>query len=353
MTQAAQLAQYGANNVGLSFKNRIINGGFDIWQRGTTVTGVGIDTFGPDRFKQWAQDGSETGRATWSQSTDVPTGQGFQYSSKLAVTTAQASFTASQGYAFEQRIEANNVYDLAFGTSGAASTTVSFWAKTTKAGTYTVAVLNNGSAATNVYKQTVSLTSTWTKYQITIPGDTSLATTATSNGQGMALSIMLSNGATSTATTSWVTYSLANRTATGQVNFYDSTSNELYVTGVQLEKGTVATSFDVLSYTTEFQLCQRYFSRVVGASSSLALFMRQNAVGSGNSTSLIYTFKATMRAAPTWTRLGTWTVFQCQQPTANMTSPEYATIVADSTASGDSYAYAAGPTTGFDVSAEL
>jgi hypothetical protein len=246
-----------ANTYG--FKNRLLNGYFNVWQRGTTVTSVGIDTFGTDRWRQWANSGTQTGISTWSQSTDVPTGQEFEYSCKIAVTTAQASFSASQGYAFQQRIEANNVYDFAYGTSGAKSVTLSFWAKTTKTGTYTVALTNDGTSSSNVYKQAVSLTSSWAKYQITIPGDTSLAINTTGTSQGSSVSIMLSNGTTSAVTNTWQAYSLGNTTATGQVNFFDSTSNELYITGFQLEVGSQATSFDFRSIGTELLLCYRYY----------------------------------------------------------------------------------------------
>jgi hypothetical protein len=298
MTNAVNIAQSGSNNQ--TMRNRIINGGMYIWQRGTTVTSVGIDTFGPDRYKQWANDGGETGRSTWSQSTDVPSGQGFPYSCKIAVTTAQASFSSSQGYSFEQRIEANNIYDLAYGTAGAQPITLSFWAKSNKTGTYTVAIGNNGTAATNVYKQTVSLTSSWAKYTVTIPGDTSLATTSTANGQGMFVSIMLSNGATSAVTNTWQTYSLQNRTATGQVNFYDSTSNELYITGVQLEEGTAASPFENRLYGTELSLCQRYYSVVTNGTGSAAYGpygLCRNALTLCASSSLPVTMRATPSAS--------------------------------------------------------
>lgn len=288
----------GAGNAS-SFKNRLINGNFYIWQRGTTVTSVGIDTFGPDRFKQWANSGTETGRGTWSQSTDVPSGQGFQYSCKLAVTTAQASFSSSEGYSFEQRIEANNVYDLAYGTAGAKSIVVSFWAKTNKTGTYTVAVSNNGTSSTNVYKQTVSLTSSWAKYEVTIPGDTSLAMTSTGTNQGMFVSIMLSNGVTSAATSSWVAYSLGNRTATGQVNFYDSTSNELFITGFQMEVGTVATSFDFRSYGTEFSLCQRYYYKIANTSDATSVPFGLGYTRANNAIRPFINFQVQMRVRPT------------------------------------------------------
>lgn len=286
-----------ANTYG--FKNRLMNGYFNVWQRGTTVTSVGIDTFGTDRWRQWANSGTQTGISTWSQSTDVPTGQEFEYSCKIAVTTAQASFSASQGYAFQQRIEANNVYDFAYGTSGAKSVTLSFWAKTTKTGTYTVALTNDGTSSSNVYKQAVSLTSSWAKYQITIPGDTSLAITSTGTSQGSSVSIMLSNGTTSAVTNTWQAYSLGNTTATGQVNFFDSTSNELYITGFQLEVGSQATSFDFRSIGTEFALCQRYYQQRGGNSADERFASGFTYITTQGR--FIYPTRVVMRSSPTLT----------------------------------------------------
>lgn len=289
----------GAGNASI-MKNRIINGSFNVWQRGTSITSVGVDTYGPDRFKQWASAGSETGLSTWSQSTDVPSGQGFQYSSQLAVTTAQASFSSSQGYAFAQRIEANNIYDLSYGTSGAKTTTVSFWAKSTKTGTYTAYLINYGSASTNVYKQTVSLTSSWAQYTLTFAGDTSLATTTTGNATGFEFGIMLSNGATSALTNSWVSLSLANKTATGQVNFYDTIGNTLNITGVQLEIGSQATGYEYRMYGQELALCQRYYqTSTIGTPVDFSGGFGGTVYASGTQAFGCATFKITMRASPT------------------------------------------------------
>jgi hypothetical protein len=168
------------------------------------------------------------------------------------------------------------------------------------------------------------------------------------------MQVRFSLGAGSTYSTtagSWGTTIAWN--ATGATSVVGTSGATFYITGCQLEKGTTATNFDVLPYTTELALCQRYYNRVVGAGSSLALFMRQNSTAFGNSIALNYPFKVTMRTAPTWTRLGTWATGNSGQPFANVTTAEYATICTDSVSTGDAYAYANATTIGFEVSSEL
>ena len=304
MTTAVALAQLG--NSGVNFRNRIINGDMRIAQRGT-VTGAGIDTFGAcDRWKHWAADGGESGRSTISQSTDVPAGQPFSNSVKVQVTTAQTSISAGHGYKLVQRIEANNVMDLGFGTTGSKQFTVSFWAKVeTKTGIYCVSIW--AYEAGTQYRQQVrevTLGTTWQYYTLTFTVDAN-AQLAAGTGIGLELgfTLMAGSGIRSGVTTdTWANGSSAAATTNNQVNFYDSTSNALYVTGVQLEPGNQATAFEVRPYGTELQLCQRYFWSGRGAMATGHYLMYNISYTDwlGNFGS----FPVTMRATPTMSFTG-------------------------------------------------
>jgi hypothetical protein len=258
MTQAAQLAQYGANNVGLSFKNRIINGDMGIDQRnaGASVAITGADTFQLDRWTAAIQ-GSGTGRFSVQQSTTAPAG--FKNSLAITVTTADASPSANFGYHFNQPIEGNNVSDLGFGAANAQTVTLSFWVRSSVTGTLPITLAN--AASTRVYGATyvVNAANTWEQKSITIPGDTS-GTWLTDNGLGLRVLFGLGGGSSRTVSAGWQTVGGTFQTnVTGCTSIIGTSGATFFVTGVQVEKGTVATSFDYLPYSTELQLCQRYF----------------------------------------------------------------------------------------------
>ena len=274
---------------GFGFKNRIINGDMRIAQRGT-VTGAGIDTYGGcDRWKIWCADGGESGRATMSQSTDAPAG--FYYSQQIAVTTAEASVSSSHNFQLIQRIEALNLLDVGFGQSSKYFT-VSFWAKSNKAGTYNVTIFFTGSSSNKVNVREVALTSTWTRYTLTFITDSTQAIGISANsyvqvGIGLMAGSQWRSG---TTTDSWAVHNGTNWNTSNQVNFFDSTSNIINVTGVQFEKGSTATDFDWRPYPTERSLCQRYLEY------GNARIGNTNAANSYESTSVNY--KVTKRASP-------------------------------------------------------
>ncbi len=293
-----------ASSGSLTGRNKIINGSMIIAQRGTTITGVGQDSYGScDRWKQWAADGSETGAATSSQSTDVPANQGFRFSKKLQVTTAQTSIAGTAAYKLVQRIESVNCGDLGFGSTGK-YITISFWAKVkNKPGTYCVSLWFYGASSNKTIVREVSLTTSWAKYTITIPTDSTQnvvnnTSTGIELGLGLFAGASIRNGNTSS---DWVAGATASTFTSNQVNFYDSTSNALYITGVQLEAGAVPTPFEHRQYTTELQLCQRYYLAYTVASTCTSW--------SVNSTqNLAIGFPVQMRAGPTYKGIlsGAW-----------------------------------------------
>ena len=300
---AAKLASGTVQNQS-AFKNIIINGGMDISQRGTSassLTGSGYNTV--DRFRT---NMGTAGTWTQSQSTDVPTGQGFATSFKMDCTTANASLSAGSYLIIDQRVEGQNLQYLKKGTSSAESTTISFWVKSAKTGTYIAALqdMDNTRYIANSY--TISSANTWEKKTLTFAGDTSGAF-GNDNAASLKVQFWLVAGTTyssGTLATSWESNTNANN-AVGQVNLADSTANDWYITGVQLEAGTSASDFEFLPYDVNLRRCLRYCWKHGGEASGQFL----NAHASYNDANYIafgmVSPPVPMRAAPSLTENGT------------------------------------------------
>jgi hypothetical protein len=201
-------------------------------------------------------------------------------------TTADASPSSGDYLQFVQHVEAQNLQYLKFGTSNATSLTLSFWVKS-----------NIDSARLISKTYTINSANTWEKKTITFAGDT-VGTINNDNGRGFQCSFWLGAGSdytSGTLQTSWGSYVAANR-AVGQVNLADSTSNEWYITGIQLEAGQVASDFEFLPYDVNLQRCQRYYQVIVdGADLSWGIATQYTA-------STLYTsylLRTVMRTAPT------------------------------------------------------
>ena len=279
----------------------IINGAMTVSQRGTSQASVGSTSgyFTVDRF-QYAKGGTVNGAFTMSQDTDVPSGQGFAKSLKMDVTTADASIGADAQYNIRQRIEGQNLQHLKKGTSSAESTTVSFWVKSNKTGTYIVSLVDTDNSRTISKSYTINSASTWEKKTITYDGDT---TGTLDNDNAVSLDVLFRLGAGSnftsgTLATSWESTTNAN-VAVGQVNVTDSTSNEWYITGVKLEVGSTATDFVHEDYGTTLRKCQRYTSvfEADGSFDNYAVL----AIGrwfSGTDAQMYFSLPVTMRNPP-------------------------------------------------------
>jgi len=243
-------------------ENLLINGGMNVWQRATSQASISsTSTDGYVTADRWETYNNSLGTWTQSQSTDVPSGQGFGYSLKMDCTTADASPAAGDELVIIQKIEAQNLQHLLFGTSSAKSITLSFWVKSNKTGTYIINLVRTDVSNRHISKSyTISSADTWEKKEITFDGDTTNAI-ANDNGRGIDFNFYLaagSNYTSGTLATSWEALTTANR-AVGQVNLADSTSNEWYMTGCQLEVGDTATDFQFEPYETVLRKCQRYF----------------------------------------------------------------------------------------------
>ena len=269
---------------GVNFRNIIINGDQSIAQRSTSTSSANTSAY--HCTDRWNNVGMSIGTWTISQSTDVPTGQGFAKSLKYDCTTAEASPSAGDQLHLSQRIEGQNLQYLLKGTSSAKSLTLSFWVKTNKTGTYQVNLRDKDNTRIIGKTYAVSSADTWEKKILTFAGDT---TGAFDNDNASSLECEWFLGAGSTYTsgavpTSWEAESAGDRAAGLTVNLGDSTSNEWYITGVQLEAGQVASDFEFLPTDVNKNRCYRYcyveklFSGSSGYGSSFAGYNDANYV---------------------------------------------------------------------------
>jgi len=283
-----------------AFKNIIINGDMQIAQRSTSVASI---TTGAYRTTdRWLFDVSSLGTWTMSQSTDVPSGYGFAYSTKLDCTTADASPAAGDYLTLEQAIEGQNLQYLKKGTANAVSLTASFWVKSTKTGTFIAELFDSDNNRSISKSYTVSVSNTWEFKTVTFAGDTTGAFT-NDNGKSLVLRFWLGAGTTYTSgtlNTNWGTATNAN-IAVGQVNIADNTVNDFLITGVQLEAGTSATDFEFLPIDVSLGRCLRYYYSWTNTGLSDGYYFYSPYVSSpANSTAALGVwFKTMMRASPT------------------------------------------------------
>ena len=236
-----------------------INGEFQVFQRSSSAASVGSSEgyFAPDRYRQA---GTGSMRYTASQSTDVPAGYGFSSSLKYDCTTASGTVSAGHFVAIEHRLEGQDVQVFCKGTAQAKQYTISFHVKSPKTGIHVVELYDNDNNRHVAKSYTISSADTWQKVSLTFPADTTGAF-GNDNGSSLRIFFWLMAGtdyAGSTLPSAWASFSSTAR-ATGQVNVFDSTSNDFFITGIQLEVGSVATDFEHRSFAQELALCCRYF----------------------------------------------------------------------------------------------
>jgi len=238
-------------------KNRIINGAMEIDQRNAGSAATVTNDYVLDRFKIFEQ---TDGAISTQQVTTVPAG--FKNSMKITVTTADSSLAANQLTSIFQPIEGLNCTDLSWGTSDAKTVTLSFWVRSSLTGTFGGCLVNGAVDRSYVFQYTVNSADTWEQKSITVAGDTS-GTWLTTNGVGVYVLWSLGDGTDYQGTANaWQAGS--KRSASGNVNLLGTNGATFYITGVQLEVGSVATEFERRPYGTELQLCQRYYHKAVG-----------------------------------------------------------------------------------------
>jgi hypothetical protein len=284
------------------FKNRIINGAmvFDQRNAGASVT-ANNSVFGVDRWKcdmvssskgtvQQTPSATETGYAT-----RVAAG----FTNYLAFTSSAATSVGSTDYySLIQAVEGLNVTDLAWGTSGAKTVTLSFWAYSSLTGTFGGSIQNSAYSRSYPFSYTISSANTWTSISITIAGDQS-GTWLTTNGAGLRVRFSLGTGTTFSGTAgAWVGSDI--ESVTGATSVVGTNGATFYITGVQLEKGSTATSFDYRPYGTELNLCQRYYQRWNTGTAGVATWAAGPVATATKAERMGATLSTPMRSSPTF-----------------------------------------------------
>jgi hypothetical protein len=306
----------GVSSSGLyGFKNRILNGQMVIDQRnaGASVatTTTATPTYSIDR---WAYQCSVASKFTVQQNAgSVTLPAGFKnYLGATVGASANVTVGAGDYFLLRQPIEGFNTADLGFGAAGASTVTLSFWVRSSLTGTFGGSLENGASDRSYPFTYTISSANTWEQKSVTIAGDTSGTWVGATNSASMLVVFSLGMGSTYSGTAgAWVAGNFLS--ATGAVKLIETNSATFYLTGVQLEKGSTATSFDYRPYGTELQLCQRYYTKSYEYSTAVATNTLVGLVGGaaglsnmGGSNS--NPFPVQMRTAPTmsfWDKVGT------------------------------------------------
>ena len=303
-----------------SFKNRIINGAMQIDQRNAgasvTITDTGAATYTLDR---WTVYGSQASKFSVQQNAGAVTPPAG-FTNYIGVTSLSAySVVSSDVFILGQKIEGFNTSDLAWGTASASTVTLSFWVRSSLTGTFGGSLRNGAQNRSYPFNFTVSSANTWEQKTVTIAGDTT-GTWLTNNGTGIELTLSLGSGSTYSGTAgAWAGTNYSS--ATGATSVVGTNGATFYITGVQLEKGSTATSFDYRPYGTELALCQRYYWQTNSETSYAA-------IGSGvmytTTTARVFIpYPVSMRAIPTVsaTSLSSMIVSQVQDLTPNSFTP--------------------------------
>jgi hypothetical protein len=244
----------------MGFKNRIINGAMVIDQRnaGASVAGNGVYTL--DRWLAQASVYNKFNVQQNAGSVTPPAG----YINYLGATSSSAYSIGSGDYFYiEQSIEGLNIADLAWGTASASTVTLSFKIYSSLTGAFGGVLRNSAGNRSYPFTYTVASANTWTTISVTIAGDTS-GTWLTTNGVGIRVTFGLGVGSTYSGTAGSWSGSIY-ISATGATSVVGTNGATFYITGVQLEAGSTATSFDYRPYGTELNLCQRYCYTLGGA----------------------------------------------------------------------------------------
>jgi hypothetical protein len=260
----------GVSSSGLyGFKNRLINSAMVIDQRnagGTLNPTNAALAYAIDRF--FCYNSTASSKFSIQQSSTAPTG----FSKSVLVTSSSAySVAAGDQFYFGQLIEGFNTADLGFGTASASTVTLSFWVRSSLTGTFGGSLMNSAYNRSYPFSYTISSANTWEQKSVTIAGDTSGTWIGATNGTGLRVHFGLGVGSTLSGTANaWA--GAEYYSATGATSVVGTNGATFYITGVQLEKGSTATSFDYRPYTTELQLCQRYlpaFTAISGTNGPL------------------------------------------------------------------------------------
>jgi len=285
----------------LSNRNMVINGSMVVNQRGYTGAAGTTTGYSVDRFSHGGSNDAviSVGQTSMNSTTGGDAyADGFKNALYLEVTTADASLTGSQWHYITHTLEGHNVQSIKKGTVNAQPLTLSFWIRSNTTGTYVCELYDSDNTRTCSQSYTIDSANTWEKKVLTYPADT---TGVFNDDNGGSLSIAFWTGVSSywssgTLATTWEARTDANR-AVGQTNLLATVGNNLWLTGVQLEVGSVATPFEHRSYGDELLRCQRYYCQSVPGSRTASSMTNEMLFGRGESY-LSWTYPVIMRAVP-------------------------------------------------------
>ena len=299
-TCTAKLTSIGGGQ--LSHRNIIVNGAMTISQRGSTFSHVGSSNTNILTMDRWKirRSGSNNFDTTITHSTDTP--DGFLNSLKITPDTTETP-TGTMNGLIEQQIEGQSLQHFAYGTSSAKSITASFYAKSgsqNNGHNYTLQLRKyDSSDNTRIVTKAFTVTSSWQRFTMTFPGDTSNDIKNSTDYTGFEFIFQLATGPDDLVAEqpTWTSTFTNWRGVTGNSNFMDNTSNEFYVTGCQLEVGDTATSFEHRSVNEELIRCYRYYYRMDGDNNKTYM------IGMSDNDNLniygFFHFPVPMRIAPT------------------------------------------------------
>jgi len=284
------------------FKNKVINGAMMIDQRnaGASVTIPATTvTYTLDRFAAYGSQASKFSVQQNAGSVTPPPG----FTNYLGVTSLSAYTVGSgEGFWIRQPIEGYNIAGLDWGKSTAKTVTLSFWVRSSLTGTFGGSIVDNFTPLSYPFSYTILAANTWEQKSITITGPTS-GTFPTNNTAGLYLIFGLGTGSTGSGTAgAWTGANLQN--VTGATSVVGTNAATWYITGVQLEKSTNASTFEFRSYGKELMLCQRYFE-IVGNGQYTFLVGTTNSA-SGNEWDYFFKFMVQKRSNPSATVVGSW-----------------------------------------------
>jgi len=275
------------------FKNRIINGDMLFDQRNAGASVTPSSSYTLDRWRVFTSQASKLTVQQNAGSVTPPAG----FTNYLGITSSSAYAVGTSDYFFlNQNIEGFNTADFDWGTANAQTVTLSFQVRSSLTGTFGGSIENAASTRVYPFSYSIPVANTWTTISITIAGDTSGTWVGATNGTGLQLALSLGTGTTFSGTAgSW--QSADYRSVTGATSVVGTNGATFYITGVQLEKGSTATSFDYRPYGTELALCQRYYQELIWTSRTYAV--------NGSLYASYSTFLVSMRTTPTATTLST------------------------------------------------
>ena len=289
-------------------RNIIINGAMQVWQRATAATAATTGFQTVDRWKTYhGSDGAYTLEQSVLSVADRAT-TGCTNALLAQCTTVDASLAADQYAYIVQPIEAQNLSHIGYGAAGAKDLTLSFWVKKgtiANGSTFSVALKKFDSNYYSYQQYTID-SDNWERKTLTYPGLTAAGITTSDNTTGAEVRFILATGSNYHGTVNtWSTNATEQSTAS-QFNFLSNTSNDFYITGVQLEVGSVATDFEHRSYGEELALCQRYFEIYGDGKVSDYALMAIGANWTTTNSRAFLQWQVEKRAAPTVTEAGTW-----------------------------------------------